>query len=167
MLLVVSYRPEYRDEWRNRPNYRQLRLDPLASESLAEFLQALLGSDPRLSTLKSFLVERASGNPFFVEEIVRGAGRYWRARGRTRQLPPCEAVLQRRGPAHGAGGARCAYRRACRLPTSTCCRRRPSSGTTSHSPSCTAICGLTEDKLRGLLDNLQAAEFLYVDTAFS
>ena len=24
-LLVVSYRPEYRDEWRNRPNYRQIR----------------------------------------------------------------------------------------------------------------------------------------------
>jgi len=25
-LLVISYRPEYRDEWRNRPNYRQIRL---------------------------------------------------------------------------------------------------------------------------------------------
>src|SRR5262249_57054082 len=34
LLLVVSYRPEYRDEWRSRPNYRQLRLDPLASETL-------------------------------------------------------------------------------------------------------------------------------------
>src|SRR5439155_5488352 len=61
LLLVVSYRPEFRDEWRSRPNYRQLRLDPLASESLAEFLQALLGTDPSLPTLKSFLVERASG----------------------------------------------------------------------------------------------------------
>jgi predicted ATPase len=38
LLLVVSYRPEYRDEWINRPNYRQIRLDPLASERLTEFL---------------------------------------------------------------------------------------------------------------------------------
>ena len=29
-----------------------------------------------------------------------------------------------------------------------------------------AICGLTEDKLRGLLDNLQAAEFLYSTRLF-
>src|SRR6185436_14447218 len=71
LLLVVSYRPEYKDEWKNRPNYRQLRLDPLASESLAEFMQALLGSDQSLPALNSFLLERANGNPFFVEEIVR------------------------------------------------------------------------------------------------
>src|SRR6202040_4275462 len=32
---------------------------------------ALLGSDPSLPALKTSLVERASGNPFFVEEIVR------------------------------------------------------------------------------------------------
>src|SRR5262249_60663196 len=29
-----------------------------------------------------------------------------------------------------------------------------------------AICGLTEDELRGLLDNLQAAEFLYATQLF-
>src|SRR5262249_56930711 len=42
-----------------------------ASGGLAELVQALLGSDESLSTLKSFLVERTSGNPFFIEEIVR------------------------------------------------------------------------------------------------
>jgi class 3 adenylate cyclase len=71
LLLLVNYRPEYRDEWGDQTNYHQLRLDPLASDSLADLLQALLGSDSSLTTLKSFLVERASGNPFFVEEIVR------------------------------------------------------------------------------------------------
>src|SRR5262245_23781479 len=71
LLLVVTYRPEYRDVWKNRPNYRQLHLDPFASESLAEFMQALLGADQSLPALKNFLVERASGNPFFIEEIVR------------------------------------------------------------------------------------------------
>jgi hypothetical protein len=71
LLLLVNFRLEYKDEWRNRPNYLRLHLDPLASGGLAELLQALLGSDESLSTLKSFLVERTSGNPFFIEEIVR------------------------------------------------------------------------------------------------
>ena len=141
MLLVVSYRPEYRDEWRNRPNYRQLRLDPLASESLAELLQALLGSDPSLPTLKSFLVERASGNPFFVEEIVRSlvdTGVLEGARGSYRlarpfssvEVPPTvQAVLAARIDA------------LARPPRSACCRRRRSSDTTSHSPSCMQFAG--------------------------
>src|SRR5262249_2046508 len=72
LLLLVNFRPEYKDESRNRPNCLRLPLDPLASGGLAAFLQALLGSDESLSTLKSFLVERTSGNPFFIEEIVRG-----------------------------------------------------------------------------------------------
>ena len=38
--------------------------------------------------------------------------------------------------------------------------------TTSHSTLLHAICGLTEDELRGLLDNLQAAEFLYSTQLF-
>src|SRR5262249_32673504 len=70
LLLVVSYRPEYRDDWSNRPNYRQIRLDPLASESLGEFLQALVGPDPGLAPLKNFLERRASGDPFFAAEVV-------------------------------------------------------------------------------------------------
>ena len=163
---VVSYRPDYRDEWRHRPNYHQLRLDPLASESLAEFLQALLGSDPSLPALKSFLVERASGNPFFVEEIVRVAGRYRRARGRARQLPPgrgrsraievpptVQAVLAARIDALPAAEKRLLQEAAV-------------IGHDVPFDLLHAICGLTEDELRGLLDNLQAAEFLYATQLF-
>ena len=86
LLLLVSYRPEYQDEWKTRPNYRQVRLDPLGAESVVEMLGALLGSDTSLAPLKAFLLSRAGGNPFFVEEIVQtlvdsrvldgGRGRY-------------------------------------------------------------------------------------------
>ena len=71
LLLVVTCRPEHKEEWAAQPNYRQLRLEPLPGESLAELLQVLLGSNPGLKTLKTFLMQAASGNPFFVEEIVR------------------------------------------------------------------------------------------------
>src|SRR5260370_19720660 len=71
LLLVVTYRPGHTGPWKNHPNFRELRLDPLTDDSLLEFLRGLLGSDQSMSTLKTFLAERASGIPLFVEEIVR------------------------------------------------------------------------------------------------
>jgi tetratricopeptide (TPR) repeat protein len=165
LLLVVNYRPEYRDEWGNRPNYHQLRLNPLASESLAELLLALLGSDPSLPALKSFLVERASGNPFFVEEIARALvdtgvlegtrGSYCLARPfPSIEVPPTvRAVLAARIDALPAAEKSLLEEAA----------------VIGHDVSFTllhAICGLTEDRLRGLLDNLQAAELLYATQIF-
>ncbi len=165
LLLVVSCRPEYKDEWKGRPNYRQLRLNPLATESFAELLQALLGSDPSVETIKSFLIERASGNPFFVEEIVRslvdgavleGArGKYRLARPFvSNDVPPTvQAVLAARID---------------KLPA-TEKRLLQEGAVIGHDFSFTllqAISGLSEDDLRALLDDLQAAEFLYTTQLF-
>ena len=72
ILLLVNYRPEYQHGWGSRTYYRQLRIDPLGSESAGELLRALLGADPSLDALKRLLLERAQGNPFFLEESVRG-----------------------------------------------------------------------------------------------
>jgi class 3 adenylate cyclase/tetratricopeptide (TPR) repeat protein len=165
LILVVSYRPEYKDEWKNRPNYHQLRLDPLAGESLSELLQTLLGSDPSLLTVKSFLVERANGNPFFVEEIVRTLvdtqvlegtrDGYRLARPfSTIEVPPTvQAVIAARIDALPALGKR--------LLQEAAVIGRDVPFTLLH-----AICGLSEDELRGLLDDLQAAEFLYATQLF-
>jgi class 3 adenylate cyclase/tetratricopeptide (TPR) repeat protein len=165
LLVVVSYRPELRDEWGNRPNYCQLRLDPLASESVSAFLEALLGSDPSLLALKNFLVDRASGNPFFVEEIVRALvdtgvlegtrGSYQLARPFSSiEVPPTvHAVLAARIDALPAAGKRLLHEAAV-------------IGHDVPFSLLRAICDLTEDELRGLLDNLQAAEFLYATQLF-
>jgi tetratricopeptide (TPR) repeat protein len=165
LLLIFTYRPEYRDEWRSQPNYHQLRVNPLASESLAELLLALLGSDPSLGALKSFLVERASGNPFFVEEIVRSLvdtgvlkgtrGSYGLAKPFSSiEVPPTvRSVLAARIDA---------------LPPAEK-RLLEEAAVIGHDvpfAPLQAICGLTEDRVRGLLDNLQTAEFLYATQLF-
>jgi class 3 adenylate cyclase/tetratricopeptide (TPR) repeat protein len=165
LLLVVNYRPEYRDEWSNRPNYHQLRLDPLASEKLEDLLQALLGSDTSLPALKSFLAERASGNPFFIEELARSLvdtgvlegtrGSYRLAKPfSTSHVPPTvRAVLAARIDSLPAGEKRLLEEAA----------------VIGHDVPLTllhAICGLGEHRLRGLLDNLQADEFLYATQLF-
>jgi tetratricopeptide (TPR) repeat protein len=71
LLLLVNYRPEYTHNWRNKTYYTQLRLDPLPPKSSDELLKALLGEDTSLDPLKTLLIERTEGNPFFLEESVR------------------------------------------------------------------------------------------------
>jgi hypothetical protein len=71
LLLLVSYRPEYRHGWGSKTYYTQLRLDPLPPESAEELLRGLRGKDAGLTPLKRVLIERTAGNPFFLEESVR------------------------------------------------------------------------------------------------
>jgi class 3 adenylate cyclase len=70
ILIVVNYRPEYRHEWGNKSCYAQIRLEPLAGADGAAMLTALLGEAVELDPLKRMVLERAGGNPFFLEEIV-------------------------------------------------------------------------------------------------
>ena len=69
ILLLATFRPEYQHGWAGKNYYSQLRLDALAGESGSQLLDALLGDDPTLQSLKQLLVNH--GNPFFLEETVR------------------------------------------------------------------------------------------------
>jgi tetratricopeptide (TPR) repeat protein len=71
VLLLLTYRPEYQHAWGSKTSYVQLRIDPLPPASAEELLTALLGQDETLEPLKRVLIERAQGNPFFLEESVR------------------------------------------------------------------------------------------------
>jgi predicted ATPase len=71
ILLLVNYRPEYQHSWGNKTFYTQLRLDSLEQEDAQELLTVLLGDAPVLRPLKSFILEKSEGNPFFMEEIAQ------------------------------------------------------------------------------------------------
>jgi class 3 adenylate cyclase/tetratricopeptide (TPR) repeat protein len=71
ILLLVGYRPEYQHGWGSRSHYTQLRLDPLPPGTADELLSGLLGEHESLGPVKSLLVARTEGNPFFLEECVR------------------------------------------------------------------------------------------------
>ena len=72
VLLLCNYRPDYRHEWTNKSYYLQVRLDPLGGTEGAAMLSALLGGSVELDPLKRLIAERTGGNPFFIEEIVKG-----------------------------------------------------------------------------------------------
>ncbi len=70
-LRLTTFRPGYHAPWMQSPQYRQLALQPLGAEALAELLRDLLGTDPSVVPLTERLPERTGGNPFFIEEVVQ------------------------------------------------------------------------------------------------
>jgi adenylate cyclase len=70
-MTVITYRPDYRGALAQVPGAQTITLVPLSDSETAALIDELLGSDPSLNGLVSTIAERASGNPFFVEEIVR------------------------------------------------------------------------------------------------
>jgi predicted ATPase len=78
--MLVNYRPEYRHGWGSKTHYAQLRLDPLGGQSADEMLQALLGGDASLRSLKRLIIDKTQGNPFFMELCGRwSSGVCWSA----------------------------------------------------------------------------------------
>jgi predicted ATPase len=71
ILLLVNYRPEYRQQWGHKTYYTQLRLAPLGREEVGELLTALLGTDESLTAVKRLILEKTEGTPFFMEEVVQ------------------------------------------------------------------------------------------------
>lgn len=68
-LTVVNFRPEHRAEWLT--GCRRIELAPLGTEATDGLLNDLLGSDPSLEGIRALVGDRAQGNPFFVEEMVK------------------------------------------------------------------------------------------------
>jgi len=70
-LIVVTYRPEYRGSLARLANFQQVTLAPLDDSQTNALVTQLLGDDPSVGGLRALVAQRAAGNPFFVEEMVR------------------------------------------------------------------------------------------------
>jgi adenylate cyclase len=70
-LTVLSFRPDYSAPWMSRSYYRQIPLAPLHGQNERELITELLGTDPSLAGVAELISQRAGGNPFFAEELVR------------------------------------------------------------------------------------------------
>jgi class 3 adenylate cyclase/tetratricopeptide (TPR) repeat protein len=70
LLLVFTYRPEYRPPWIEAAAVTTLDLAPLSESATEELLRHRLGVDDLPQTLARLVTEKAEGNPLFAEEIV-------------------------------------------------------------------------------------------------
>jgi class 3 adenylate cyclase len=70
-LVLVSYRPEYEGALARVHGAQTIALAPLSDSETAALVADLLGPDRSVGALGRAIADRATGNPFFVEEIVR------------------------------------------------------------------------------------------------
>jgi hypothetical protein len=165
IVMLVNYRPEYQHGWGSKSYYHQLRIDALPAASAHELLDAMLGADPTVQPLKSLLVRRTEGTPFFLEESVRTlvetrvlAG----DRGAYRLTRPVDAIQV---PA--TVKALLAARIDRLTPEDKMVLQAASVvGTDVPLALLEAIADLPHDELRRRLEGLQAAEFLYETNLF-
>ena len=165
MLLLVNYRPEYQHAWSGKSYYRQLRIDPLSSTTADRLLTALLGSDPTLEQLKRLLIERTEGNPFFLEESVRTLAETNILTGErgTYRLTKAPQVFKIPATAQAILAARI-DRLA--IEDKRLLQAAAVIGKDVPFTLLQAVAEETEGSLRGGLDNLRAAEFLYESRLF-
>jgi hypothetical protein len=70
-MVLITYRPEYQGAVRRVHGAQTIALVPLGDSDTTALLGELLGSDPSVGELAGIIAERAAGNPFFTEEMVR------------------------------------------------------------------------------------------------
>ena len=74
LLLITTYRPGYRAPWSQRSSVTELRLQPLSRGDARRVLDGAAERDERVAHLPGAtadaILDRADGNPFFVEELV-------------------------------------------------------------------------------------------------
>ena len=70
-MVLMTYRPEYRGPLSSTPGAQTIALAPLNDSETGALVVEMLGPDPSLASLTTQITERAAGNPFFAQEIVR------------------------------------------------------------------------------------------------
>ena len=70
-LVLVTYRPEYEGALARVAGAQTIALAPLSDSETTALVLELLGDHPSVGALGQQIAERAAGNPFFAEEMVR------------------------------------------------------------------------------------------------
>jgi class 3 adenylate cyclase/predicted ATPase/DNA-binding winged helix-turn-helix (wHTH) protein len=71
ILLLATYRPGYRPPWLEKSYATQLALPGLTARDSQVVVQSVLQTTPLGDARRREIVEKAGGNPFFLEELTR------------------------------------------------------------------------------------------------
>ena len=69
-LLLLNFRPGFMAPFMQRSHYRQIGIPPLSWAEANQLVLGHFGEDPSLTLLSTSIIERAQGNPFFIEELA-------------------------------------------------------------------------------------------------
>jgi predicted ATPase len=71
ILLLCTYRPGYGPPWIEKSFTTQVSLRPLSSRDSMRVINSVVPSQGLSETLAEMIVEKAEGNPLFIEELAR------------------------------------------------------------------------------------------------
>jgi class 3 adenylate cyclase/tetratricopeptide (TPR) repeat protein len=70
IMLLLLYRPEYTHPWGSKSYYTKVGLDQLGTNSSSELVKAILEEGEMAPELRQLILNRAAGNPLFMEEFT-------------------------------------------------------------------------------------------------
>jgi hypothetical protein len=70
-VVLLTYRPDYKGALAHISGAQTISLALLADSETDTLLEQLLGNDPSIAAIKTLITDRAAGNPFFAQEMVR------------------------------------------------------------------------------------------------
>ncbi len=71
ILLLLLYRPEYVHQWGSKSYYSMIGVGQLSTGASAELVGAILEGGEVVPELKELILNRAAGNPLFMEELAQ------------------------------------------------------------------------------------------------
>jgi class 3 adenylate cyclase/tetratricopeptide (TPR) repeat protein len=74
ILMLATYRPEYRPPWTDKPYAGLISLQPLSRDDSLRVVRSVLRAERLIELVTEEIVLKADGNPFFLEELALHAG---------------------------------------------------------------------------------------------
>jgi len=87
VFLIFTFRSNYLPPWGGKSYYSQINLNRLSNRESLQMIRSLLDAEEIQEDLAGFLLEKAEGVPFFIEEFTRSlleSGAVMRDNGRCR-----------------------------------------------------------------------------------
>lgn len=71
VLLIVTFRPEFKPPWIGRSHVAALTLNRLAGRDVDAMIDRVIGNKPLPAAIRQDIIERTDGIPLFVEEMTK------------------------------------------------------------------------------------------------
>ena len=71
VLLIVTYRPDFKPPWIGQPYVSALTIRPLTRREIDAMIDRIVGNKPLPAGIRQDIIERTDGIPLFVEEMTK------------------------------------------------------------------------------------------------
>ena len=74
ILMLATYRPEYRPPWIDKPYAGEVPVQPLSHDDSIDVVRSVLNAERLIQMATEEIVAKADGNPLFLEQLTLHAG---------------------------------------------------------------------------------------------